>query len=919
MKRILKLIFTLIISFVPWSNICAKAQSPDYGIRIQSYPAPSYEFTSIALDGGNPIDLHQKELRLEMDIWAYPENALGSICKILSDNGSNIDLMYGVDKNYLRYPMLVTGDKDITLSKPIEYAEWAHVSITMSPASGKVSIEYAGETCRTEYDAFKGTKSVRIAVGLCKLTDYLLFDVASVAVKNVTLYLGGKEIRYWRMERHKGDTCFDEIENAPATVENANWIIDEVASWKKIYTKEYPYFPSIAFDPRVATFYMAYAGNKSLFIFHANEGATDTIRTLGGENVANFPNQLMFITQKGVLLSYNLDENLYSIFDSGTQMWNTDKKSTKEHGYWNNTIVYNPEDCSLISFGGYGYYHFNNTLLRSYPFDNKPQTAVTLDEIHSRYSCSSVLVDSMLYIFGGRGNQSGRQELSPRNYYDMYRVNIHNNNVEKLWGDNTPPPGRGDFIPGENMIYEKETNSVYIWTTLNGGTLFKTGLDDGKFEEMSLPINASLEAQTLYCNLYYSASQKSFYAVMINSDVKGVSVVNIYQLDYPPVSVASLAQTENTGMKSGNGKTLTLIIAVVAVVLAAILFFGIRRMSRRKNLVTPESMSTVSESESKSESEPTPAPTQVLPDVPAENPSEEAEPTNQESNDTVTDQEQPETEETKELEEPVQQKSPDPIPEPTPILQPKAAESATAFYDLNRSFVRFLGGFRVFDKQGVDITPQFTPTLKQLLVLLILYTGKNPMGIPNNKLLNLLWNDKEEEAAKNNRNVYMSRLRNLLTQIGDVTIQTHNGFRNISFGPGTMCDYLEALRLFNESGEEEIDRLLELLFQGMMLPNVELDYVDSFKSDFSNHTLDLLSGLIRQPELPNSLKLKIADTLFQHDYMNEDALRVKCTVLHQQGRTGVAQAVYTSFCKEYMATIGSEYPYSLTDIIKSDI
>lgn len=230
-----------------------------------------------------------------------------------------------------------------------------------------------------------------------------------------------------------------------------------------------------------------------------------------------------------------------------------------------------------------------------------------------------------------------------------------------------------------------------------------------------------------------------------------------------------------------------------------------------------------------------------------------------------------------------------------------------------------MGGFRVFDSKGEDITPLFTPTLKQLLILLVLYTGKNPMGIPNNKLLSLLWNDKEEEAAKNNRNVYMSRLRNLLSQIGDVTIQTHNGFRNICFGNGTMCDYLEAIRLFSDNNGENLDRLLELLFNGMMLPNVELDYVDSFKSNFSNHTLDLLSGLIQQPELPNSLKLKIADTLFQHDYINEDALCVKCGILHAQGRTGVAQAVYTSFCKEYKSIIGSDYPHTLTDVINNNI
>lgn len=884
-KRLVKYIFTLIALT---ANVCllhAITNRPEYGIHIQTYPHQPTEFTTIALDNDQPIEIGKKDLRLEMDIWAYPINPLGSICRVLSDNGSHVDLMYSVgDDSADRYPMLVLGDKDVMQSTPIQCGEWVHVAITMSPTSGKVTIDYDGEVSEAVYDEFKGTRSVRINVGLCRLPDFLLFDVASIAVKDVSIYRGSKEIRHWKMERHAGNVCYDEIAQAPATVDNAHWIIDEAVTWKKIHTAEFPYFPSVAFDPRVATFYLAYRGDPSLYIYHATEGATDTIITKGGEYAAIYPNQLIYITQFHQLLSYNLDEDIFSAFDPISHCWESNRKSTKEHGYWNNTIVYNPADSALVSFGGYGFYHYNNTLLRSYPYSDKPQRAVTLDSINPRYACSSALVDSILYIFGGRGCPSGRQELSPRNYYDMYAVNLNNDRVTKLWGDNTQPlPGGQDFIVGENMIYNRDENCMYIWGTLNGGTLFRVDMATGRFEEVSLPMSASLKAQTLYCNLYYSAPQKSFYSVMINSDVNGASTVNIYQLDYPPVPVASLALDPITPRKNESSsatKIVIILVSLLAIALAATLYI----MARRRH----------NDDEDTAEHLNTPAPC----DLP----------------DTTTAAEPDDT----------------PSPAQTPTAETEAVRTdertetvpARPHYDLTTSSIRFLGGFRVFDSNSQDITPQFTPTLKQLLILLVLYTGKNPMGIPNNKLLSILWGDKEEEAAKNTRNVYMSRLRNLLSQIGNVTIQTHNGFRNISFGPGTTCDYLEALRLFSESDNstdgENIDRLLELLFNGVMLPNVELDYVDNFKSSFSNDTLDLLSGLIQKPELSNSLKLKIADTLFQHDFINEDALRIKCQILHAQGRTGVAQTVYKSFCKEYKSIVGSDYPVSLTDIINNN-
>jgi len=243
------------------------------------------------------------------------------------------------------------------------------------------------------------------------------------------------------------------------------------------------------------------------------------------------------------------------------------------------------------------------------------------------------------------------------------------------------------------------------------------------------------------------------------------------------------------------------------------------------------------------------------------------------------------------------------------------AEIATRYYDLTHSCVRLFGGFRVLDKNGVDITSSFTPTLKQLLLVLILYTGKNSTGISSNKLLDIIWGDKELMAAKNNRNVYLSRLRPLLQQIGDVTIGSHNGFRNIKFGGDTICDFLEFISLSEKNSPENNNRSLELLLNGMLLPNVESDYVDSFKSDFSNSALDFLTNLLHQDDISLKQRVKIADIIFQHDFINEDALQVKCKALHTLGRTGMAHAVYDSFCKEYMTLMGNPYPHSLSEII----
>jgi hypothetical protein len=65
----------------------------------------------------------------------------------------------------------------------------------------------------------------------------------------------------------------------------------------------------------------------------------------------------------------------------------------------------------------------------------------------------------------------------------------------------------------------------------------------------------------------------------------------------------------------------------------------------------------------------------------------------------------------------------------------------------SKSSIYLLGGFQVFDKEGVDITSAFTPTLKQLFLIVFLYTIKTGRGISTSKLNEILWFDKSDNKS----------------------------------------------------------------------------------------------------------------------------------------------------------------------------
>ena len=820
----LKTISVLIVSLF-FIGLESYSQVPEYGLYIQTFPQSVTEFTSLALDNGQSIATSGNQMTISFKVWNRKDNAFGTVLRVITDKGKNIDVMYSANENENRYPMLVIGDQTHALPQDIPYNQWIDVHLTIDPTASSVTLDYNHTPVRVSDADISHIEGIRIAFGLCPFEGYMLDNVASVNLKDISLQKDQKTIRRWKMDFHQEDTCFDEISRRPAVGINTNWLLDKHITWKNIYSKSYKESPMIAFDSINGIFYIS-TDKEKITAFHPADGTEETIQSKGGAFAATYPNQLMYIPQANKLLSYNLDEN-------------------------------NPKDSTLVSFGGYGHYHYNNDLTISYPFKGKTiQRRKKLLEIHPRFSPASTIVDDVLYVFGGKGCPSGKAELSPKNYYDLSTINLNTLETTLLW-ESSQEPENGHFLPSDNMIYDAAHDCFYFFCTQQGGVLMKMNKEEAGFKPMSLPIYKSISAQYLYTNLYYSPRQEKLYTVIQQTQVNGEADIQLYELDFPPFPVHILQQAEEN-QTADTSLWHPLLYGLLAVGLTASAVGGVRHLIRRKA---------------------------------GKNDCQETAEPPMEAEGKYTD-----------------------YTHATPLPEAEIPEFHN--YDLEHQAIRFFGGFKVMDREGNDITASFTPTLKALLILLILYTGKDPKGISGHRIIQTLWSDKLEESAKNSRNVYMSKLRNLLDKVGDVSIINRNGFWSIRFEQDCLCDYLEAIRLYQQNDSEDLERLVELLLHGAMLPNMEIDWIDKFKSDFSNYTIDLLSRVLKRDDLPDNFRVKIADTLFLHDYINEEALAEKCRILCKQGKKGLAKTIYNSFCKEYALSLGTDYPVPMIELIK---
>ena len=849
MKRLLHIVCTLLLAGASYFAASAQAVSDsagvstaglDYGLHIVSYPAHSDEFTGLALEDGKAIPVKGKTLKMSFNLFNRPDNVFGCIFRIITDKGDNVDLMYTADLQDARKLILVTGDQVHFIATEIPMEQWFPVRIGLNTKDGTIDLDYNGAKFSVRDAGTKGAKTFRISFGLCQLAGYTLGDVASVNVRDIDLSLNGKPFRTWECARHAGDLCYDELDGVPARALNPQWMIDSYISFKPVFAHSFESIPSITFDDK-DKFYLT-CPDEPIHVFSTTDGTLTEVPVRGGYNPANFPNQLLYVAgHHHWLTAYNLDEGLFSKFDFKSGRWENEKEPEQDHYFWNNTNTWEPRVHALYSFGGYGHYHFRNELIVTYLESPEKNFQTTVEEITPRYAATSYIVDSLLYVFGGRGNPSGKQELSPKNYYDLYTINTHTLEVNKLWDMGASP--YGDFISSENFVYNWANGDFYLLSNLDGFTLLKLRPETPGVERMSLPIPPKRNAQYTYVNIWHSYELEKIYAAILQAQVDGHTDVEVYEIDYPPIPVSMILQ-EGYDKPAGTEKSglWWKVLLIVAGVLLAGDYVWYRFLRNRKPRRKPAVKELAGEREERYEPE-------------------------------------------------------------------------HLYYDFSRSSVNFFGGFRVTDQEGNDVSAQFTPTVKALLILLIVSTAKSG-GIASQKINHLLWSYKPDDTANNNRNVYMSKLRGLLEGVGDIRIQNQNKLWSIAFEGDTQCDYLEALRLFREgTGEEDVDRLLELLLKGQMLPNTELDWIDEYKSAFSNATIDFLCRQLRREDLTDKAILQAANTIFQHDFLNEDALQAKIRILCKENKPGLAKTIYDNFCKEYRKSLGVDYTVPFKDMI----
>ena len=263
------------------------------------------------------------------------------------------------------------------------------------------------------------------------------------------------------------------------------------------------------------------------------------------------------------------------------------------------------------------------------------------------------------------------------------------------------------------------------------------------------------------------------------------------------------------------------------------------------------------------------------------------------------------------------------VPVPAPIAQ-VPAEPEVKMSVTRKPGIYFLGGFSVIDKSGSDITGKFTPVMTQLFCMIILNTVKNGKGISGPALKEILWSDKSDESAMNNRSVNIRKLRLVLGGVGEFRIVHENSWWRFVIADNTVCDIFSAGTFLEKYNARSFDpdsaaaeKLVLLCSQGNLLPDLHYEWLDDFKFSYSTSVIDALNKTLLT-EKDNSARVVLSNAIMIFSPLDEEALAVKCSALVALGKNGLAKSAFDSFSKEYEATMGEKLPYGFEKVCVLD-
>ena len=546
------------------------------GLYFSSHEVVQDQRTSLNLSPQKPFRLNGN-YSLEFDIsFRKNDGYYGYIFRAIADDDTNIDLVSNLASETANFRLVY---KDRTLLSyqwadvpSIGYDRWIRLRIDFDRANSRFRLSMNGKRQEVSVPGLSALKTFRLVFGACRLNSFRTTDVCPMSVKDICLYKNERLYRRWELARHSRDKVYDEIAQAGAEAVNPVWTIDKYTKWRPL--KHFRVNRLLGVAPDADANRLFFVNHHTVYQLDVRSLALDSVRNTQGAPYDNTTGKfLVYNPYTDELWSYDPANPNISRFNFKTAGWSYDRPEMIESGFAHHNKLISPLDSSLLTILGYGYYTYKSIVNHYNAALSEWEQTDRSDQIPPRYlSALGRLSDYEALVFGGYGSKSGRQELAPGPYYDLYVFDLRTLSFSHLW---TLPPQQKSFVPSETLVVDKPGDCFYTLIHSNDYydshlRLAQYGVHDpwAKFPGDSIPFRFRDTETWTY--LYLNEQKSDLIALVCHNDD-----VSLHAIAYPPLMMEEVLQTPPPRFGAKR-------IALAAALFAALLAPGLALLRKKK-------------------------------------------------------------------------------------------------------------------------------------------------------------------------------------------------------------------------------------------------------------------------------------------------------------------------------------------------
>ena len=650
----------------------------------------------------------------------------------------------------------------------------------------------------------------------------------------------------------------DIVDKRVAEIKNPIWIAPRHLNWKKLQTVETTATPSVAFDKKNEILYIISVDTLYKFSFKTNQLTGSKLSK--SRKTLPAGNQSIYDDNFNRLHNYFIDEKTVSTYDVVENAWKLNfSAKPKLTEFWQANKFISSFDSALYIIGGYGQLKYKNLVQRFSFRDNTWEVLQTKGDFFMPRYLSALGVNATADTAYIIGGYGSKTGYQTVNPTYNFELMAYSVAGRSFKHLYSFKQPEKEFCFANSLIINSEENQFYGLTFPND-----------RFNSHLQLIRGSLstpEYEFLGDSIPYSFHDIESFADLYYcpSSKKLVAVTLVSAINKPTtVKIFTIDFPPNrlnvTQAVNASNKSMFSLLAILFSSILLVLFIFALRNRRKQTLKAFRDMQ--------------------FPVVPTQTASQS--------------------------------------------LATEDTSSSHGLYE-NRTTscsIFLFGNFEVIDKEGNDITRQFTPLLKEIFLLILINTFKDGKGISSDKLYETIWVDKPIKDARNNFSVNIVKLKSILEKAGVTNISKETGkWRFEILNNSITLDYQQFLKLADEKpfpvDKNYINELLTILNKGAFLREAQYSWLDDTKANVSDFVITAILSYTSKASLQSEpdFILKLANCIFLFDQMNEEALELKCRSLIILGRHGSAKETYLNFTKEYTKNYGQDFGKSYADII----